>query len=147
MIKTRPTGKMVFVWSLDPALDKSDKQAARDAYRTYWETLDHSKLPVVKGEKLTEFWLERLSRADYVASCELEAHSSQRSNGFIVGATLKDVVNFEGADGAPLRLEFTDEGRVKPEILERLHVHPSLFNEMAQFALLKSHMDPTRGRS
>ena len=144
MINKTSTSTVTHVWSVDSALDRSDKALFDSKYAEFLKTGDMSQLPIRAGCVPAVFTIRSLTRR---VMMRLGRYSSPLEfNSEVVAYTLVGVTGYE-VNGRPVELG----ARVSTDIAERLGeaaldqiYDPFLFAELADRAVEISRVDPTR---
>jgi hypothetical protein len=136
-------GTVKHVWSMDPALDRSDPEKFDPCWDAFLKSGNPDDLaPVIlDGMQPAVFTLARLSRRAWLM---VSAADGPKASDEAVACSLRDLSGFS-CDGEAVRLEFVTDAvglkRVKASILDRIY-DPLLFAELGMRVLQVSRLDP-----
>ena len=131
------------VWSMDPALDRSDLESFSAAWESFLKDGDLAKLPIKEGETPTVFTLEPLTRSEFVkiyGGGDIERVIEAVAYG------LQSVENLM-VNGEKFQIERIESGgskRVKGSCLDAFF-DPVLFAELGTRIVEISRLHPTSG--
>lgn len=166
MISKRQHLSRPHVWSLDPALDRSNgANGFEPRFKKFLDSGDLADVPVLDGRRVTVFYISSLRREDMLALSDVAMTDTRAliaaGTGSIVGLAflrtmdavvargLQRVENWLDEAGRQVSLKFDDDGRggkiLAKETLEDLH-YPGLINELGLRILEISMPGPTLGQ-
>lgn len=135
-------GRLLHVYTNDPALDVSDTRAAIAAARKFTAERNPDVFPVKPGQQLVVFELARLGRKDVKRIMSMGAEPDAAELAVSLG--LKGYRGNWTIDGQAVALTFTTDSpqRLDEATLDAIYDY-KLFDELAEQVLKASGCDPT----